>query len=151
MESNPTNLEQLSENRVENCGEWHVGGDSFSSSFMSRNNDISFGGGSPACDAQSPTFSCKSSFSSIFVEPVTPFPASGGFSFQSSGGPIGLEFSTPVSSMPSFAFLSPSSSVEQKSLIFEFESNASEVNAIVKGMYRVFCLNEYFIIIVSFF
>lgn len=149
MESDPTNLEQLSENRVESCGEWHDGG-SFSASFMSRTNDISFGGGSPACDAQSPTFTCKSSFSSIFVEPVTPFSASGGFSFRSSGGPIGLEFSTPVSSMPSFAFLSHSSVVEQKNLIFEFDSNTSEVNAIAKGMYRVFCLNEYLLLSVLF-
>ncbi|KAL5069960.1 hypothetical protein RYX36_020847 [Vicia faba] len=141
MESDPTNLEQLSENRVESCKDWHVGGGSFSSSFMSRNNDISFGASSPTCDAQSPTFTCKSSFSSIFVEPVTPFSASGGFSFRSSGGPIGLEFSTPVSSMPSFAFLSPSSVVEKKSLIFEFESNTSEVNAIAKD--SPLCLENY--------
>lgn len=133
MESNPTNLEQLSEHKIESSGEWHVGGGSFSASFMSRNEDISFGAGSPTCDAQSPTFTCKSSFSSIFVEPVTPISVSGGFSFRSSGGgSIGLEFSTPVSSMPSFAFLGPSSVVEQNSLIFEFSSNTSEVNAIVR-------------------
>lgn len=133
MESDPTNLEQLSEHKIESSGEWHVGGGSFSASFMSRNEDISFGAGSPTCDAQSPTFTCKSSFSSIFVEPVTPISVSGGFSFRSSGGgSIGLEFSTPVSSMPSFAFLGPSSVVEQNSLIFEFSSNTSEVNAIVR-------------------
>jgi hypothetical protein len=146
MESDPTNLEQLSEHKIESSGEWHVGGGSFSASFMSRNEDISFGAGSPTCDAQSPTFTCKSSFSSIFVEPVTPISVSGGFSFRSSGGgSIGLEFSTPVSSMPSFAFLGPSSVVEQNSLIFEFSSNTSEVNAIVRGMYRVFHLNGFII------
>ncbi|XP_004496616.1 calcium-dependent protein kinase 26 [Cicer arietinum] len=131
MDSNPTDMEQLSEHKIKSCGEWHLGGDSFSESFMSRNKDISFGAGSPTCDAQSPTFTCKSSFSSIFVEPVTPLSASGGFSFRSSGGSTCMEFSSPVPSMPSFAFLSPTSVVEQKSIIFEFSSNTSEVNGIV--------------------
>ena len=130
MESDSTNLEQLSEHRIKSCGELHVGGGSFSPSFMSRNNDISFGAALSACDAQSPTFTCKSSFSSIFVEPVTPFSASDGFSFQSPGGSISLEFSSHVPSMPSFAFLSPSSVVEQNSFTFEFSSNTSKVNTI---------------------
>jgi hypothetical protein len=48
--------------------------------------------------------------------------------------------------MPSFAFLSPNS-VEQNSLIFEFSSNTTEVNAIAGGMYRVFHLNKYSLLI----
>ncbi|KAJ1402522.1 Serine/threonine-protein kinase, active site [Sesbania bispinosa] len=122
MESNQT-YPELS-------GEWDVNRNSFSASFMSRNQDISFGAGSPMCDAQSPTFTCKSSFSSIFVEPVTPCSATGGFSFESSGGSTDLEFSSPFPSMPSFAFLSPSSVTEQRSCVLEFSTNASEVNAI---------------------
>ncbi|XP_061341694.1 calcium-dependent protein kinase 17-like isoform X2 [Gastrolobium bilobum] len=137
MESNQTNSEQLNEHKIRSCGEWDVGGNSFSASFMSRNQDISFGAGSPTCDAQSPTcdaqsptFTCRSSFSSFLVEPVTPCAVSGGFSFQSSGGSSGLEFSSPVTTMPSFAFLSPSSVVEQRSHILEFSTNTSDGNAI---------------------
>jgi hypothetical protein len=48
--------------------------------------------------------------------------------------------------MPSFAFLSPNS-VEQNSLIFEFSSNTTEVNAIAGGMYRVFHLNKYSLLV----
>lgn len=138
MENNPTNPEQLSEHKIGSCGERDVDCNSFSDSFMSRNLDISFGAGSPTCDAQSPTFTCKSSFSSIFAEPVTPCSVYGGFSFQSSGCSTDLEFSSPIPSMPSFAFLSPSPVVEQKSHILEFSSNTSEVNAIVGGWHRHF-------------
>ncbi|KAK7314956.1 hypothetical protein VNO77_33488 [Canavalia gladiata] len=131
MESNQTNPEQLSEHKIRSCEEWDVGGSSFSASFMSRNQDISFGTGSPTCDAQSPTFTCRSSFSSFLVEPVTPCLVSGGFSFQSTGdSPTGSEFSSPVPSMLSFSFLSPTSVVEQKSCKVECSANMSDVNAI---------------------
>ncbi|XP_057424061.1 calcium-dependent protein kinase 26-like isoform X2 [Lotus japonicus] len=130
MESNQTNTEQLSDYKIESCEEWDVGGNSFSASFMSRKQDISFGAGSPTCDAHSPTFTCKSSFSSIFVEPVTPFSVSGGFSFLSSGGSIDLEFSSPLPSMPSFAFLSPRSVVEQENCILDVSTNTLEGNTI---------------------
>ncbi|XP_029126464.1 calcium-dependent protein kinase 4 [Cajanus cajan] len=136
MQSNQTNPKQLSEHKIRSCGEWDVGSNSFSTSFMSRNKDISFGAESPICGAQSPTLTCKSSFSSFFEEPVTPFTVSGGFSFQSSGDSIDLEFSSTVPSipsMPSFAFLSPSSVFEQRGCISEFPTNTSNVNAIVGG------------------
>lgn len=139
MDSNQTNPEQLSEYKIRSCEERGVGGGSFSSSFMSRNQDISFGTGSPTCDAQSPTFTCRSSFSSFLAEPVTPCLVSGGggFSFQSAGDSAGLEFSTPVPSMLSFSFLSPSSAVEQKSCKLECSANMSDVNAIAGGMFRI--------------
>ncbi|KAI9072486.1 hypothetical protein K1719_045559 [Acacia pycnantha] len=54
MESNQTNPEQLIECDIKSCGEWDVGDSSFSVTFMPRNQDISFGAESPACDAQSP-------------------------------------------------------------------------------------------------
>lgn len=131
MESNQTNPETLSEQKIGSCGEWGVGTESFSASFMSRNQDISFGGGSPTCDAQSPTFTCRSSFSSFFAEPAaTPCSVPSGFSFQSTGGSIGLEFSSPIPSMPSFAFLSPGSVVEQRSRPLDFSADTSDVNAI---------------------
>ncbi|KAL2602002.1 hypothetical protein AAZV13_10G201100 [Glycine max] len=130
MESNQTNPEQLSEHKIRGCGELDVGSNSFSTSFMSRNKDISFGAESPTCGPQLPTFTCKSSFSSFFEEPVKPCSVSGGFSFQSSGGSTDLEFSSTIPSMPSFAFLSSSSVVEQRVCISECLTNTSNVNAI---------------------
>ncbi|OIW20559.1 hypothetical protein TanjilG_14958 [Lupinus angustifolius] len=129
MENNHTNLEQLSEHRIQSCEECDVGRSSFTASFMSRNQDISFGVGSPACDTQSPTFTCRSSFFS-FVEPVTPCLVSGGFSFQSAGDSTSLGFSSPIPSMLSFSFLSPSPVVEQKSCKLDRSANISDVNAI---------------------
>ncbi|CAJ1952621.1 unnamed protein product [Sphenostylis stenocarpa] len=131
MESNQTNPEQLRENQIESCQEWDVGGSSFSASFMPRNQDISFGAtGSPTCDAQSPTFTCRSSFSSFLEESVSPCLLSGGFSFKSVGDSSGLEFSSPIPSMLSFSFLSPSPVVEHKSCKLECPANISGVNAI---------------------
>ncbi|CAL0328642.1 unnamed protein product [Lupinus luteus] len=129
MQSNQSNPEQLSEHGIQSCEEWDVGGSSFSASFMSRNQDISFGAGSPACDAQSPTFTCRSSFFS-FVEPVTPCLVSGGFSFQSASDSTGLEFSSPVPSMLSFSFLSPSPVVERKSFKSKCSTNTSDANTV---------------------
>ncbi|KAL4575877.1 hypothetical protein LXL04_011964 [Taraxacum kok-saghyz] len=81
------------------CEEIELTGSPTSPSFMARADDISFGLESPIiCE----TFSCKSSFSSFFVEPVTPLVNSCGFSFGSSN--TSLDFCTPVQSMPSFSF-----------------------------------------------
>ncbi|KAI3691063.1 hypothetical protein L2E82_49279 [Cichorium intybus] len=89
-----------------NCGELTLSGSPTSSLFMARNDDISFGLKSLIiCE----TFSCKSSFSSFLVEPVTPLVNSCGFSFCSSGGSSNatLDFCTPIHSMPSFTFFGP--------------------------------------------
>ncbi|MED6219949.1 hypothetical protein PIB30_040494 [Stylosanthes scabra] len=130
MESNQTNTEQLSEHKTGSCEEWDVGGGSFSASFMSRSQDISFGASSPTCDAQSPTFTCRSSFSSFLVEPVTPCLVSGGFSFQSTkDSNDGLEFSSPVQSMLSFSFISPGS-VEQKSCKLVCSTNTAAIDSL---------------------
>ncbi|RDX77175.1 Calcium-dependent protein kinase 4, partial [Mucuna pruriens] len=130
MDSDQTNPEQLRVHKSSSCGDWDVGSNSFSTSFMPRSQDISFGVGSPTCGAELPTFTCKSSFSSIFEEQVTTCSVSGGFSFQSSGGSIDLEFSASVPSMPNFTFLSPSSIVEQRGCIAEFPTNTPNINAI---------------------
>ncbi|KAJ7975640.1 Calcium-dependent kinase [Quillaja saponaria] len=129
MECNKVNAEQLNGHEALN-GELGVYGSLFSSSFMSRNQDISFGTGSPICDAESPTTTCRSSFSPFLIEVSTPPSAPGGFSFQSASDSSDLEFSSPLSSMPSFAFLSPSSVVEQGSYMLEFTTIMSNVNAI---------------------
>ncbi|KAA8533782.1 hypothetical protein F0562_031299 [Nyssa sinensis] len=112
----------------QSCG-LDFGGGSFSTSFMARNQDISFGTGSPIiCDAQSPAFTCKSSFSSSLLEPSTPCLESGGFSFGSSAESNTLEFSTPVPSMPSFAFFSPGSGTEQGNYTTDFPANESSID-----------------------
>ncbi|KAF9617222.1 hypothetical protein IFM89_035104 [Coptis chinensis] len=108
-----------------------VGGGSFSTPFISRNQDISFGSESPLIgEAQgefSPAFTCKSSFSS-FV-PATPCSVSGGFSFSSCHESNGLEFSSPVASMPSFTFFGPSSPVRKVNdpLSFTVNTESDEI------------------------
>ncbi|KAK9050218.1 hypothetical protein SSX86_030810 [Deinandra increscens subsp. villosa] len=94
-----------------NLREFEITGSSSSSLFMARNDDLSFGLGSPTvCE----TFSCKSSFSSFLVEPVTPLVNSCGFSFRSSGGSSNttIDFCTPIHTMPSFTFFGPSPETE---------------------------------------
>ncbi|KAG4991675.1 hypothetical protein JHK87_025132 [Glycine soja] len=65
MESNQTNPEQLSKHEIRNCEEWDDGGSSFSASFMSKSQDISFGAGSPTCDAQFPCFECSANMADV--------------------------------------------------------------------------------------
>ncbi|XVF50755.1 hypothetical protein PTKIN_Ptkin04bG0128700 [Pterospermum kingtungense] len=97
---------------------------------LSRDQDISFGAGSPIIyDVQSPALMCRTSFSSFLVEPSTPCLASGGFSFHSSNSDT-LEFSSPVPSMLSFAFFSPSSVVEQESSKLDFSTNTIQIERI---------------------
>lgn len=88
-------------------------GDSFSASLMARNQDISFGIElaiiSDDDGAESPTFTCRSSFSSFLVGPPTPYSAPGGFSFHNNGESNGVSSSVP--SMPSFAFCSFSANI----------------------------------------
>lgn len=114
----------------QSCEEWDLGGGSFST-LMARNQDISFGSGSPIiCDVESPTFRCRSSFSSFLVEPSIPCSVSGRFSFCGSGVSNAIEFSSPVSSMPSFAFFSPGLVTEQGSCTLDVSNNISSLNAI---------------------
>lgn len=116
MSTNELHPEQQSRCAEETCQAWDEGGSSFSTAFMSRDRDISFGHGSPiACHTPSSSFTCRSSFSSFLAEPSTPCLASGGFSFRSSGDSIGIGSeisSSPVLSMPSFAFFGPGSIVD---------------------------------------
>lgn len=92
---------------------------------MVRNDDISFGIGSPIiCE----TFSCKSSFSSFLVEPVTPFVNSCGFSFRSSGGSSNttLDFCTPIHTMPSFTFFGPGLEAENEPSVCLLDQDTKE-------------------------
>ncbi|MCL7049715.1 hypothetical protein MKW94_018980 [Papaver nudicaule] len=102
-----------------------MGQGSFSpTTFISRNQDLSFG--SESQPGHSPAFTCKSSFSSFLVDASTPCSVARGFSFRSCGESNDLDFSSPVSSMTSFAFFGPSSPVDQVScnpLSFKVDSS----------------------------
>lgn len=116
--------------KKQNCGEWDLGGGS-SSLLMARNQDISFGTASPIIsDIESPSLKCRSSFSSLLVEPSTPCPGSGLFSFCRSSNSNALEFSQPVSSMPSFAFFNPDLATEQGICALDRSNNISNMNVI---------------------
>lgn len=100
-----------------NCTQLDLGGGSFTTIAFAANRDVSFSSGSPLpgdvhADL-SPVFTCKSSFSSFLVN-ATPCSMSASFSFRSSCEPDIPGFSSPISSMPSFAFFSPSSPREQE-------------------------------------
>ncbi|OMO85986.1 hypothetical protein CCACVL1_09881 [Corchorus capsularis] len=119
--------EQSSELVYESCAEWEFGSGSFS---LSRDQDISFGAGSPIiCDVQTPTATCRTSFSSFLVEPSTPCLASGGFSFCSANSDT-LEFSSPIPSMPSFAFFGASSLVEKENCRQDFTTDITGTETI---------------------
>lgn len=123
----------------------------FSTSFMTRNQDISFGAGSPIVDdAQSPVLTCRSSFSSFLVEPSTPCFGSGVFSFRSSGGSNTLEFATPISSMPSFAFFSPGSESVQANCPLNFSANIPSVDS-VQGNVVSNVFQHFFLVVFCFF
>lgn len=127
MKNDESCNEESSEHAYRSCGEEEFGNGSFS---LSRDRDISFGAGSPIIyDVQSPALTCRTSFSSFLVEPSTPSLALGGFSFQSSNSDT-LEFSSPLPSMPSFAFFSPGSVVEQESSKLDFSTNIIQIERI---------------------
>ncbi|KAJ4956197.1 hypothetical protein NE237_012980 [Protea cynaroides] len=114
-------------------GQLDLGGTSFCTPFVTRNQDFSFSSVSPILgDAQlgnSPAFTCRSSFSS-FLDSTTPCSVSSGFSFQNCCESNGMEFSSPVQSMPSFDFFSPSPAVELRNKSLRFTANVSVVDAI---------------------
>ncbi|KAK9291606.1 hypothetical protein L1049_019555 [Liquidambar formosana] len=124
--------EETNERENQSWGQLYASGGSFSNSFMARDEDISFGAGSPIiCDAQSPSFTCRSSFSTFLADPSTPLFVSGGFSFHSIDESNTLELSPTVPSMPSFAFFGPGSVVEQgNNCSSVFSADISRVDAV---------------------
>lgn len=121
--------EEPSGNKIEDCKEWDLGSGSFSTQIIPRNQDISFGTGSPvSSDDESPAFTCRTSFSSFFQEPST----STGFSFCSPGDSDASEFTSPLPSMPSFSFFSPGS-VGQVFTTVDGSISISRVDAVPGG------------------
>ncbi|KAI3458207.1 hypothetical protein Pfo_014870 [Paulownia fortunei] len=100
-------------------------------SLMARSQDLSFGMASPInSEVQSPTFTCKSSFSSFISDPLAPSSEVGGFSFHSSAGSNTMEFSTPVLALPSFAFFSSSCVVAQRNDALDLLTTTSRIDLI---------------------
>ncbi|KAG6754459.1 hypothetical protein POTOM_042498 [Populus tomentosa] len=125
--------EEPSQREKQSCQEWGLGGGSFST-LMARDQDVSFGTGSPIFqDVQSSTFKCRSSFSSFLAEPSTPIFTPGGFSFHNGDDSNALEFMPPVSSMPSFAFSSAGPVIELGSSTLELSSNISRIDSVCGG------------------
>lgn len=111
------------------CNELEGGG-SFYTPFIKRNQDYSFSDGSPVSpngQLGTPAFTCKSSFSSFLVENGRSCSESEGFSFSSCFQSSLAEFSTPVPSMPSFTFLSPTSAVEPLNISVETKVKTSKM------------------------
>lgn len=96
-----------------------VGGSSLSTPFVPRLENCSFRYESNPADGipieQSPTFTCKSSFSSAISCDGTPSSLGGAFSFSSSFKSPSTSVSPTITSIPSFTFFSPESAVEQPS------------------------------------
>ncbi|KAL5567793.1 hypothetical protein UlMin_024368 [Ulmus minor] len=132
MNSNESYSEQQTHHANQISGEWDEGSSSFSSPFISRKQDISFGNASPITSDMSPSFTCRSSFTSFTAEQSTPPLASVGFLFCPGGDSFSLEIASPVQSMPSFAFFSPGPLVEQDSCAAEVPANISRSEAIRK-------------------
>ncbi|PON57504.1 Tyrosine-protein kinase [Parasponia andersonii] len=111
------------------CNELEVGSGSFSTPFIARTEDFAIDGGPGTVGdgklKQSPVFTCRSSFASFRVDDNTPCSASGGFSFSSCHKSSAAEFSSPISSMPSFTFFSPMSTLVQGNISLRFKADES--------------------------
>ncbi|GLU21034.1 hypothetical protein SLE2022_371990 [Rubroshorea leprosula] len=126
MKDDNGSYNELGGHLTENHGNWKFGCGSFS---FSRDQDISFGMSSPVISGvQSPAVTCRTSFSSFLLEQATPSHASGGFCFQSVNSDA-ADFSSPIPSMPSFAFFS-SSVVEQGVCSSDFSPNIPRIGTI---------------------
>lgn len=119
-------------------GQLELGGSSFSTPLIARNQDYSFSYESPiTSDGQmgtSPAFTCRSSFSTFLVDNNAPCSVSGGFSFSSCCESAAREFPSPVPSLPSFTFFSPSSEIDRGNHLPAYEANLSTLDDTSGGM-----------------
>lgn len=129
----------------EPCLKVHSDEGSCCSTLMVRNQDISFGTGSAVLiDAQSPKYTCKSSFSTLLTEQSTTSHGSAVFSFSSTGGSNGHDFASPVLTLPSFTFFGSSLVVDQGSYEVDLSVRASDVDLLHKDVSvgKVFMLSD---------
>lgn len=112
---------------------------------FSRDQDISFGIGSPVIPGgQSPALTSKISFSSSVAEQVTTTShASNGFCFEIVNSDA-KDFSSPIPSMPSFSFFSPSPVPEKAACTLQFCANIPRTNPIhgASGLGELLMLNS---------
>ncbi|KAF4367781.1 hypothetical protein F8388_016604 [Cannabis sativa] len=119
--------QEIYDQEYEVCNELEVNGGSFSTPFISRTEECAVNG--RPCTVgdgnlkQSPAFICRSSFVSFIEDSDTLCSASGGFSFNSCQESSVAEFSSPISSMPSFTFFSPMSTLVQGNISLRFEAD----------------------------
>lgn len=117
--------------------ELEVGSGSFSTSFIARTEDCAIDGGPYTVGdgklKQSPAFTCRSSFASFLLDNDTPCSESGGFSFSSCHDSSTAEFSSPISSMPSFTFFSPTSTLVQGNISLRFKATESSLDIMYTG------------------
>lgn len=106
---------------------------SLSTPFISGNEDYNLSSVDNREVESSPVFTCKSSFSSFLVEDSTPCSiTTGGFSFSSCCESNVPDFSSPIPSLPSFTFFTPSSAVEQGNDSLGFKAKLSTLD---RGIY----------------
>ncbi|KAL1154136.1 hypothetical protein V6Z11_A09G221100 [Gossypium hirsutum] len=118
------------------CRELEVGGSSFSTLFIKRNQDYSFSDGSLVSfngQPGTPALTCKSSLSCFLVENGSPCSESEGFSFTSCCESTAAEFSSPIPSMPSFTFFSTISAIEPLNVSVANKAETSEMSAEYRG------------------
>lgn len=131
--------EQLGQESCEqdNChrGQLETGEGSFSNPFITRDQDYSFSYGSPVTSEsqQRQSLIFMSSFSSFQVDNNAPFSACEGFSFSNCGESGATDFSSPIPSMLSFTFFSPSSTVEKADVSNGFEATMSKADELHEG------------------
>lgn len=101
------------------------------STLVSASRDVSFGLATPIYfhnqpEPSSPTFTCRSSFSSFYNDAVPSTPTVG-FSFQNRCESDDMEVSPPIPLMPTFSFFNPSLSDEQE-ITLAFRTESSKAN-----------------------
>lgn len=119
--------QEIYDQEYEVCNVLEVGGGSFSTPFIPRTEDCAVNG-RPCTTGdgklkESPAFTCRSSFTSFIEDDATPCSAAGNFSFNSHHESSVAEFSSPISSMPSFTFFSPMSTLVQGGISLRFEAD----------------------------
>uniref|UniRef100_A0A5B7BFV3 non-specific serine/threonine protein kinase n=1 Tax=Davidia involucrata TaxID=16924 RepID=A0A5B7BFV3_DAVIN len=122
------------------CGQLEIGGGSFSTPFIAKNQAPS----ATVCskEGNSPAFTCRSSFSSFLVDNGTPCSISEGFSFSSCCESNAPEFSSPIPSMPSFTFFSPSSEIKPGNDGFKAKMSILDANHEDSSLGKLFVLPD---------
>lgn len=115
-----------------NCGQLKICGGSFSTPFIAKDQAYSFTYELPvtAGDQQGHSPTPTSSFSSFQVNDNTACSASGGFSFSNNDESGVTELSSPISSMLSFTFSSPTTEVDKGDFSFGTKATESKWDAI---------------------